>query len=218
MPETAAFTHERALQIDQHQYASGRGPCLEAAWQRAPVRAVIGEERQRWPEFVPVRTASGHPREFVGSAAGRWQHSRETVTQLEKALLSRSDIDMAKGALISLHGCEPEGRYRQARGRISTTQHQSAQRRPRNARAYESLGALCSKLVSHLKDIAMTTISLKPLPKILVTLGGGMTSLLAGLVAAPAALAAPRLRCCYINGPEQLAGRLEWHLQRLGHQ
>jgi len=41
------------------------------------------------------------------SNASRWQHSRETVTQLETALLSRSDIDMAKGALIALHGCEP---------------------------------------------------------------------------------------------------------------
>jgi AmiR/NasT family two-component response regulator len=41
------------------------------------------------------------------SNASRWQHFRETVTQLEKALLSRSDIDMAKGALIALHGCEP---------------------------------------------------------------------------------------------------------------
>jgi AmiR/NasT family two-component response regulator len=41
------------------------------------------------------------------SNAGRWQHTRETVTRLEKALLSRSDIDMAKGALIALHGCEP---------------------------------------------------------------------------------------------------------------
>ena len=39
--------------------------------------------------------------------AGRWQHSRATVTQLEHALVSRSDIDMAKGALIALHGCDP---------------------------------------------------------------------------------------------------------------
>lgn len=42
------------------------------------------------------------------SNAGRWQHSRETVTQLEQALSSRSDIDMAKGALIAVHGCEPD--------------------------------------------------------------------------------------------------------------
>jgi hypothetical protein len=41
------------------------------------------------------------------SNAGRWQNSRDTVTQLENALTSRSDIDMAKGALIALHGCNP---------------------------------------------------------------------------------------------------------------
>lgn len=29
------------------------------------------------------------------------------MTQLEQALTSRSDIDMAKGALVALHGCEP---------------------------------------------------------------------------------------------------------------
>jgi hypothetical protein len=39
---TAAATNEQALELDLHQYASGRGPCLEAAWQRAPVRAAIG--------------------------------------------------------------------------------------------------------------------------------------------------------------------------------
>ncbi len=42
------------------------------------------------------------------SNAGRWQHSRDTVTQLETALLSRSEIDMAKGALIAIHGGGPE--------------------------------------------------------------------------------------------------------------
>ena len=151
---TAASTHERALELDRQQYASGRGPCLKAAWQRTPVRAVIGEEHQRWPEFVEaaqrvgIRASlsvplliggTGHEeQELVGSLniysqtatafdpfdaalmrlytvaagqaisnAGRWQNSRETVTQLEKALLSRSDIDMAKGALIALHGCDP---------------------------------------------------------------------------------------------------------------
>src|SRR6185437_9551385 len=45
------------------------------------------------------------------SNAGRWQDSRETVTQLEKALLSRSEIDMAKGALIAMHGCDAAGAF-----------------------------------------------------------------------------------------------------------
>src|SRR6478752_8474347 len=138
---TAAATNEQALELDLHQYESGRGPCLEAAWQRTPVRAVIGEAHQRWPEFVEAAQRAGiraslsvplliagldKEQELVGSlniysytatafdpfdaqlmrlytvAAGqaignasRWQNSRETVTQLEKALLSRSDIDMA---------------------------------------------------------------------------------------------------------------------------
>ena len=40
--------------------------------------------------------------------ARRWQHSRETVTQLERALISRPEIEMAKGALIARHGCNPD--------------------------------------------------------------------------------------------------------------
>ena len=42
------------------------------------------------------------------SNANRWQHSRDTVTQLETALCSRSDIDMAKGAIIAMHGGGPD--------------------------------------------------------------------------------------------------------------
>jgi hypothetical protein len=150
---TAACTHEEALELDYQQYASGRGPCLEAAMQRTPLRAVIDEEHQRWPEFVEAAQRNGvraslsvpllmvgmdYEQELVGSlniyshaatafdsfdaelmrlysvAAGqaisnssRWQSARETVNQLETALISRSDIDMAKGALIALHGCSP---------------------------------------------------------------------------------------------------------------
>ena len=151
---TAATTHQQALELDDQQYASGRGPCLEAALQRIPVRAVISAEHHRWPEFVDaaqrvgIRASLSVPlliggldqeQELVGSLniyshtasafdpfdaelmrlytvaagqaitnAGRWQYSRETVTQLEQALTSRSDIDMAKGALIALHGCNPD--------------------------------------------------------------------------------------------------------------
>ena len=153
---TAACTDEEALALDNEQYASGQGPCLDAALQRTPLRAIIDEEQQRWPEFVEAAQRAGiraslsvplmiagvdSEQELVGSlniysrtaaafdqfdaelmrlysvAAGqaisnssRWQKSRETVTQLETALLSRSDIDMAKGALIALHGCNPARR------------------------------------------------------------------------------------------------------------
>ncbi len=154
---TTASTHERATELDHHQYTSGRGPCLEAAWQRTPVRVAVGEERERWPEFVEAARRVGirailsvplligaqdEKQELLGSLniysqsatafdpfdaqlmrlytsaaghaisnAGRWQDSRETVTQLETALLSRSEIDMAKGALIAMHGCDPAGAF-----------------------------------------------------------------------------------------------------------
>lgn len=150
---TAACTDEQALPLDHQQYVSGRGPCLEAALQRTPLRAIISDDHERWPEFVEaaqhagVRASLSVPllmegadseQELVGSlniyshtatafddfdaelmrlysvAAGqaisnssRWQKARETATQLETALISRSDIDMAKGALIALHGCNP---------------------------------------------------------------------------------------------------------------
>jgi hypothetical protein len=38
------------------------------------------------------------------AAAHRWQELRDTVSQLEEALVSRSDIDQAKGALRVLNG------------------------------------------------------------------------------------------------------------------
>jgi len=151
---TAASSDQRAKDLDSQQYASGRGPCLEAALARIPIRAVISESQARWPEFVEtaqrvgVRASLSVPlvvggsdeeQELVGSLniysvtasafdpfdeelmrlytvaagqaitnAGRWQHSRATVTQLEQGLVSRSDIDMAKGALIAVHGCDPD--------------------------------------------------------------------------------------------------------------
>src|SRR5882757_988431 len=151
---TAAHTDDLALTLDHQQYDAGRGPCLEAALQREPVRAEISAETGRWPEFaqaaqqvgvhasLSVPLIVGGPDEeqlLVGSlniysytaaafdpfdealmrlfsvAAGqaitnarRWQHSRETVTQLERALTSRPDIDMAKGALIAQHGGTPD--------------------------------------------------------------------------------------------------------------
>ena len=41
------------------------------------------------------------------SNSSRWQKGPRNRHQLETALISRSDIDMTKGALIALHGCDP---------------------------------------------------------------------------------------------------------------
>ena len=149
---TVAHTDDDVLALDQQQYLSRRGPCLEAAQHRRPVRVAMRTDRQRWPEFVtaaraagvhatlsiPLIIASSAPGgqdELVGSLnaysrstaafdvvdekvmglytsaanqaiaeARRWQRLRETVGQLEQALVSRADIDQAKGVLRSLYG------------------------------------------------------------------------------------------------------------------
>jgi GAF domain-containing protein len=151
---TAACTNGEALELDSQQYAAGRGPCLEAAMQRTPLRTIIDHELARWPEFakaaqqagvraslsVPLIVTGGDSeQELVGSLniyshtatafdefdmelmrlysvaasqaisnSGRWQKARDTVTQLQTALVSRAEIDMAKGALMALHGCDPD--------------------------------------------------------------------------------------------------------------
>jgi hypothetical protein len=58
-PRTVASTSDTADKLDGRQYASGRGPCLEAAVTRIPVRAVMSESRDRWPEFVEAAEQIG---------------------------------------------------------------------------------------------------------------------------------------------------------------
>jgi ANTAR domain/GAF domain len=149
---TVAHTDEDILALDQEQYASRQGPCLEAAETRRPVRVAMEAEEQRWPQFVSAARAAGvratlsipliiasplpgGDDELVGSLnaysrstasfdvvdekimrlytdvagqavtdARRWQRLRDTVQQLEAALVSRADIDQAKGVLRTRHG------------------------------------------------------------------------------------------------------------------
>ncbi|MFV9457001.1 ANTAR domain-containing protein [Rhodococcus sp. NM-2] len=145
---TIAATDEAAVRLDEQQYAADRGPCLDAARTQEPVRAVVGEHTDLWPEFsaaaetagiraslsVPVLVDGAGQRELLGSfniysyraaafdpideklmrllttAAStaisntrRWQATAETVTQLETALVSRAEIDQAKGVLMAIH-------------------------------------------------------------------------------------------------------------------
>ena len=58
-PRTVALTDDTLAAIDGDQYAAGRGPCLQAATSRQPVRAVVGEHADRWPEFTAAARAAG---------------------------------------------------------------------------------------------------------------------------------------------------------------
>jgi AmiR/NasT family two-component response regulator len=57
--ETAATTDEEVAAIDQDQYAAGSGPALHAARTRQPVRAVVGEDEEQWPEFSAAAQQNG---------------------------------------------------------------------------------------------------------------------------------------------------------------
>ncbi|NIH79810.1 ANTAR domain-containing response regulator [Amycolatopsis viridis] len=56
---TLAATDEGIVDIDECQYRTRRGPCVEAATRRHPVRAVVGEHEQEWPEFTAAAKAAG---------------------------------------------------------------------------------------------------------------------------------------------------------------
>ncbi|MBO0678697.1 GAF and ANTAR domain-containing protein [Mycolicibacterium sp. S2-37] len=58
-PRTAAYTDEQVLQLDHVQYSSGRGPCLDAAERRRPVRVGMDTADERWPEFVDAARSCG---------------------------------------------------------------------------------------------------------------------------------------------------------------
>ena len=149
---TAASTDDAALMLDAQQYSAGRGPCLEAARTRRPVRVAMDSSAQSWPEFVAAARAGGvqatlsiplvidagaadGTEELVGSvnvysrstshfdpidekvlslytslasqAISTNRHRRRLrakILQLTEALVSRTDIDQAKGALRVLNG------------------------------------------------------------------------------------------------------------------
>ena len=58
-PRTVALTDESVAAIDDHQYEAGRGPCLQAATSGQPVRAVVGEYAELWPEFTAAAKEAG---------------------------------------------------------------------------------------------------------------------------------------------------------------
>jgi GAF domain-containing protein len=52
-PRTAVSSAELADVLDEHQYATSEGPCLDAIRTRAHVVMPSAAEEQRWPHFTP---------------------------------------------------------------------------------------------------------------------------------------------------------------------
>jgi len=58
-PATAVYTDPLSPELDQAQYRSGRGPCLDAFRDGTPYRIELTAADQRWPEFSRVAAAAG---------------------------------------------------------------------------------------------------------------------------------------------------------------
>lgn len=59
-PATPYFTDELAQEVDEAQYVSGRGPCLEAVHRGHVVRLDdVAAETDRYPEFARTATVNG---------------------------------------------------------------------------------------------------------------------------------------------------------------
>jgi GAF domain-containing protein len=56
---TAAFTGDLALALDERQYESGAGPCLEAAAATATISLPDLDQEDRWPEYLQVARKAG---------------------------------------------------------------------------------------------------------------------------------------------------------------
>ncbi|NGY63213.1 GAF and ANTAR domain-containing protein [Lentzea sp. NEAU-D13] len=58
-PRTAAASDNTLIEVDEKQYGANRGPCLEAARTLHAVRAVVGENKDTWPEFETAADQHG---------------------------------------------------------------------------------------------------------------------------------------------------------------
>ncbi|MGW6928773.1 ANTAR domain-containing response regulator [Lentzea sp. NPDC054927] len=58
-PRTAAATNDQLIEVDEKQYSASRGPCFESARTLRPVRAVVGEHLDTWPEFETAAAEHG---------------------------------------------------------------------------------------------------------------------------------------------------------------
>ena len=56
---TAAATDASLVEVDEQQYRAGRGPCFQSARTLRPVRAVVCEHLDEWPEFEAAATRAG---------------------------------------------------------------------------------------------------------------------------------------------------------------
>jgi hypothetical protein len=110
-PYTAAATGDRALRIDQAQYDTGQGPCLEAARTGELQRVKVAEVAQRWPEFAAAAGESA----VVGYLSAPLFIDREYHGSLNLYDTGGNSFGALDAALLSLYTTAAEAALRSAR-------------------------------------------------------------------------------------------------------
>jgi GAF domain-containing protein len=97
-PETVAATSGDVLPLDRAQYAADRGPSLDAARARSPIKTDLDEARERWPEFADAATTAG----IVGYLSAPLVTDQTTIGSFNLYSRKPERFDSADAALLTL--------------------------------------------------------------------------------------------------------------------
>ena len=111
-PTTTVSTSELAWQIDQHQYASHQGPCLDAVRLQQVVRVDSFSDERRWPELTPAaldhgaRSSLSLPLVVLDEAVGalnlysRTEAGFETAESVGQVFATQAAVTMANANTV----------------------------------------------------------------------------------------------------------------------
>lgn len=98
VPETVAASNPEVLRLDKAQYASGAGPCLDAARIRMPVRTDLEDARQRWPLFAKASEELG----VYGYLSAPLVNGRGVIGSFNLYSRNQGSFDAMDAALLTL--------------------------------------------------------------------------------------------------------------------
>ncbi|WP_328457754.1 MULTISPECIES: ANTAR domain-containing response regulator [unclassified Amycolatopsis] len=124
-PYTATATGDSAYRIDQAQYDTGQGPCLEAARTGELQRVKVAEAAQRWPEFAAAAAESA----VLGYLSAPLFIDHEYHGSLNLYDTGGNSFSTLDGALLELYTTAAEAALR------STRRHQTARETMEQLRA-----------------------------------------------------------------------------------
>lgn len=110
---TAAFTDEKTLDVDEHQYALGHGPCLLAASTGEVVRVDVTGARERWPDFTSDAEAIG-VHSFLAAplgSDGQWMGALNLYSRGADGFGADGSEEMALLSLLGQRASRAVGEY-----------------------------------------------------------------------------------------------------------